>query len=806
MIHIKILTALVVLYMAATARAQPAKTEAAGDSLPPGVLARLGSSRFTHSANVDHVAFTADGKTVVFVGRDSAVSRWDVAEGKELGHFQLQPFGARNVLLSPDGSTVVQARSNQMVAVLDAATGKERFTISRPFVGQFVLGWGKGGQTLLVGAAQEVRAWDVAARRELAQWKLNEANTVAALAGSADGTRVAIYSNDTGAMTLHDAATGKVLQTFPRPGVVRRGRLISETLSFSPDGKKLLDWSASRTVFVWDVATGKRLPQFNSKDDRPISYAAAWSPDGRFLAVGGNDSTVRLLDANTGKPVKTLTSVAPVRVLRFSPDGRFLAGLGNSPCPELWDVATSKSLAVKTGHRGAVLAVAFTAPGRVVTGGADARLMEWDLNTGRLASSFGSRFGAIRSLAAAGAAIAYCQGGDLKVWKPGATASGPLGWQPLIGMESAVSADGRVYACSEETGKVQCYETASGKKLGSIPVNENFDPALFLSSDGRYLALRGETDDGTFLRVVRTSDGRAARTLPTRQEYIAAVAFAPNGRTVAAVEANSRLRVWEMATGADYLVPIKTSRPTAVTFSPNSRTLFIGCSTGQVFGYDLISGELSGPHAGHRAMIDVLAVSPDGATLVTGSTDTTALVWTAAAVRPKGAAAAAPKPGDLERWWKDLVAPGGDAVRSALGGLAGSPKDALPFLKEHLKPPPLPSRDQIAGWVRDLDSQRFAVREKASRALAALGEDATDILTDAQPKAATPEGRRRIELLLRDADGVLSAPNLQLLRGLEALELIGGLEARAVLDGLVKTAEESWLKREARMTLARMSR
>src|SRR5262249_39069558 len=150
MTAIRTLTALLVVCLTSAALADAPKTDADGDPLPQGVLARLGSSRFTHSANVDHIAFSADGKSVVFVGRDSVVGRWNLADGKEAGRVQLQPYGPRSFLLSPDGTTIAQARSNQGAVVIDAATGKERYTAPRRGTGTPVLGWGKNGQTLLM--------------------------------------------------------------------------------------------------------------------------------------------------------------------------------------------------------------------------------------------------------------------------------------------------------------------------------------------------------------------------------------------------------------------------------------------------------------------------------------------------------------------------------------------------------------------------------------------------------------------------------------------------------------------------------
>src|SRR5262249_29255936 len=202
MTPIKILIALIAFCLPVFAGADSPKTDADGEPLPAGALARLGSSRFTHSANVDHIAFTADGKSVVFVGRDSVVGRWNLADGKEAGRVQLQPYGPRSFLLSPDGTTIAQARSNQGAVVIDAATGKERYTAPRRGTGTPVLGWGKNGQTLLMATGNEVQIWDATARRELAQWKLKPGIVVPGLTGSADGTRVAVL-NETGSATLH---------------------------------------------------------------------------------------------------------------------------------------------------------------------------------------------------------------------------------------------------------------------------------------------------------------------------------------------------------------------------------------------------------------------------------------------------------------------------------------------------------------------------------------------------------------------------------------------------------------------------
>src|SRR5262249_37004122 len=64
-----------------------ASVDVKGDSLPAGALARLGTTRFRHDADVTFVAFGGDGKTLLTAGQDGTMRLWDLADGKELRRF-----------------------------------------------------------------------------------------------------------------------------------------------------------------------------------------------------------------------------------------------------------------------------------------------------------------------------------------------------------------------------------------------------------------------------------------------------------------------------------------------------------------------------------------------------------------------------------------------------------------------------------------------------------------------------------------------------------------------------------------------
>jgi hypothetical protein len=68
--------------------------------------------------------------------------------------------------------------------------------------------------------------------------------------------------------------------------------------------------------------------------------------------------------------------------------------------------------------------------------------------------------------------------------------------------------------------------------------------------------------------------------------------------------------------------------------------------------------------------------------------------------------------------------------------------------------PALVGRDEVRKWVAQLDGDDFRARERASKALEALGPGAALALREASKAVTTPEARDRIERLLRSMSGV----------------------------------------------------
>jgi hypothetical protein len=109
--------------------------------------------------------------------------------------------------------------------------------------------------------------------------------------------------------------------------------------------------------------------------------------------------------------------------------------------------------------------------------------------------------------------------------------------------------------------------------------------------------------------------------------------------------------------------------------------------------------------------------------------------------------------------------------------------------------------------LADLDSDKFAVRERASGELKALAEHAVPALRMALAGKPSLESRRRLEALLHQLESAsLSPETVRQIRAVEALEAIGNAEARRLLGQLAAGPPAARLTQEAQASLGRLAK
>lgn len=107
------------------------------------------------------------------------------------------------------------------------------------------------------------------------------------------------------------------------------------------------------------------------------------------------------------------------------------------------------------------------------------------------------------------------------------------------------------------------------------------------------------------------------------------MAVASDGQTIAS-GGHDYLKLWDVASGMTIGEPFRghSGLVTAVTFTPDGRTLVSGSEDCTVRLWDTETGQIKGtPLVGHTASVRCVAVTPDGGVLASGSEDGTIRLW-----------------------------------------------------------------------------------------------------------------------------------------------------------------------------------
>jgi WD40 repeat protein len=681
--------ALVVLLwslIAAPAAAQP-RVDGLGDPLPPSAVARLGTTRLRH-VGLGGAAFSPDGKTLVTTAySDTPLRIWDAATGKPLLAPAVPPRSEQRLpVYSPDGNLLATAQGDAIV-LWDPAAGKQKQTLTGHTRPPLALAWADGGK-VLVSVAQDntVRWWDPATGKEQRVWKpfgdevkkFNDGERTKSFsetALSADGTTLAVavwWRHDTagggreGTIVVFDLATGKERCRFEGDTQLRFH------LALSADGSRLAAHLKEREVSVYKVAGGERLAvQTFPYYDWPFGtlFDVALSPDGSQVAVAGCKMDVVIWRTeDPKKKVRLATRPAEhmgisMRRVHFSPDGKRLL-VETESCLQLFDAASGKPVPDHPGHRCPVGAVAFQADGRELltasesfVGDPPLELAAWDAATWKPL-----RFSL---LPPDGRVYDHGSGGPPKIVAPYHTVCLDVDWygkSPTAGefvdlagkslgklqvkdperwRRGQFSPTGKVYlAADDDSADRSCrlFAVPSGKHLATVPRAS----AYVFSADEQKVAL---LSPGRPTPVYDVATGKRLWELGTqmpsgpndkdRPPFVAG-AFSADGKLLATWEAaRPGVKVWDLRTGK-LLWTLENNARTkwlrqvvALAFSPDGRTLATGgiAAEYRIEVWELATGKLRCRLAGHDGAVQSLAWAPDGRHLVSGSADSTALVW-----------------------------------------------------------------------------------------------------------------------------------------------------------------------------------
>jgi hypothetical protein len=170
-------------------------------------------------------------------------------------------------------------------------------------------------------------------------------------------------------------------------------------------------------------------------------------------------------------------------------------------------------------------------------------------------------------------------------------------------------------------------------------------------------------------------------------------------------------------------------------------------------------------------------------------------------IRPPRVAVSVP----LESAWNDLAAREAGKSFKSEGRFLAAPADAVKFFAEKIKPVEALDPKRIQRLLADLDSNEFAVREAASKALDGLDQQAQPYLEETLKSAKSAEVRDRVKRILERQQGAaITSEQLRQIREVMVLELIGDGESKNLLKRWAGGPVGALLTVEASLALKRL--
>jgi WD40 repeat protein len=558
---------------------------------------------------------------------------WQLCQGNEIAVLRDAPpsgFAECAVAFSTDGRylayaggyrvVVRNAQSLQIVTNLPTSVHMVTFSPSSHLM--MTSGFGPAG----------VRLWDTTSWTEVRVPAMT--NSCSPALFSRDGRWLVTGVSGTNRLQLWDTSTWESKATCEQTPVLPIHDRTA--VSFTPDGKLLttgwLDLVGLQSgVRLWKVPT---LENHADLSGVPL-LSAAFLPDGKSLLTGSWWDQLLAWNWESNPPIVTQVErehSAYITAVAVAPGARTFATASADQTVCLWDASTFKLIARWRGHTREVWALAMSPDGETVASSSlDGTIRLWSGQPKNTGESWGE----------AGYIAGFSADGHTVVFGP---REGDYRWQLVTGTNRviipipeeppmkfnfditpyAVKGNEPIAALGRTKGRVELWDLAARRLNAAWDAGTNWVSAVAFSPDGNSLATADEV--GT-VRIFDVATHAEITAYHASSGFIGAIAFSPDGQALATgSHATKETHVWNLATRQRVLdLGVYANQ---IAFAPDGKSL-VTCSVGgnEAQIWEWPSGRRKPPLKGHVGGITQVTFSPDGRTLATGAYDGRIKLW-----------------------------------------------------------------------------------------------------------------------------------------------------------------------------------
>lgn len=450
-----------------------------------------------------------------------------------------------------------------------------------------------------------------------------------------------------------------------------RNKSTVTSILITPDGKSAISGSGHEdgTLTLWDTRSGDEIRTFHGH--RAAVFALALTPDGNRVVSGSHDTSLKVWEIASGKEILSITEhKGYVSSVVITPDGKYAVTGSSEGGARIWDI--QRWHLVRTIKMGYINTLALLPDGEHVLISESSGLKIFELETGREVYRFpyvAKSSGALAAIPHSESVIAGYDDGTLRVFDLSKSTGGPQS-SSRESLVSAVVATPKHVLTGSMNGTIKVWDIKDGRHLETIDVGRSEVKSLAVTADGMHTILASYnqaivleletwrqvrtidhthlveavtvTPDGTYgisaessaypnegwLTVWKLRSGRQVRRLGGDALWANDITVSHDGQYVITAE-NSRLRVWELATGREKCTMWhETNREvTSVIVTPCGKYCISASDDATLRLWEIETGEQVLIYNGHTSKVTSLDITPTGEYLISGSEDRTLKVW-----------------------------------------------------------------------------------------------------------------------------------------------------------------------------------
>ena len=580
-----------------------------------------------HSAPVQSVIYSKDGKLLISGGRDNAVKVWDVKNGKPVKTFRGHHSAVRSVDISPDGRQVISGAKDDSIILWNVNEYEElRILNGQELVGHedAVLGakFSKDGKTILTaGRDRTARLWDTESGKSIRTFEEGHdfltSNGVfldrgRVLATSAADNSVRLWSVENGTQMLRIPDTGR-----------------AAIIAVSSDGQWLV--------------TGYEPKSDESKDQNKQWSVLAWNVEDLIEA-----SQQDLLNKNVKEvvqPIELKEHYNRISAIAFAGEDNRLVTCDSRGRAILWDLEKKKLIWSKRPHQSRLTDCHFSPDGNTIyLASTDRTISSIDATTGEEeTASILKHPSGVSSMEVSpdGKRLVSVCSLETDFLNPG---SQIIVWD-LVSNKRLRNIDLKNYAVNDlhftpsgESAIIVCNDnTVRVLDLNDSGSNElTMETILDFEKLGGLVWSAKFTPDGNSILTVGGSEAKIWDAKNHREELsfsphgaVAAADFSADGKHIVTGSWDNSAKIWDIKSGqaVKKLIGGHSGYINSAVFSSDSQYILTGSDDMTAKLWSFATGEVIQTYTGHAGPVRQAIFSPDGKTILTVSNDKTARIW-----------------------------------------------------------------------------------------------------------------------------------------------------------------------------------